>query len=372
MGVTVVVGGQYGSEGKGKTTSLLARDRGPRSAVVRCGGPNSGHIVLEHGRQHRFRLLPSGTVYRRRGFLAPAAVIDVELLRAEIDAFDVTPELLTIDPFSVVVSEGMRVRERDLVSSISSTGSGTGAATAAKCLRAPDAQLVKDRLAQDPWLAPFVGDVRRRLHDLVSDGYSLIVEGTQGFGLSLHHSRMYPNTTSKDTSAAQFVMEAGLSPRQVDEIIMVVRTHPIRVAGAQAGPLLNEITWDQVREESGCPHELAEFTTVTRKRRRVARFDLGLVLDACEVNRPTSLVVHGLDYLGWENLGVTEAQNLNGRAKSFLAMLRAATGVPIKYAFTGRENSAVVADVEAHLDGGNHLFAPDRQGAGNTSAAPAE
>ena len=349
MSVTVVVGGQFGSEGKGKTVSLMARDRGEACAVVRCGGPNSGHIVLEHGREFRFRLLPAGTVYGRRGFLAPAAVIDLSVLRSEIEAFSVTPDRLNVDPYSVVISEGMRISERWLIDSIGSTGSGTGAATASKCLRSPETRLIKDVVSDHPWLGPFVREVRPELHRLISRGRPVIVEGTQGFGLSLHHSRMFPHTTSKDTTAAQFVMEAGLSPLQVDEVIVVVRTFPIRVAGEQAGPLRNEISWKQLQEESGSPEELAEFTTVTRKLRRVGRFDLDLVKDACEVNRPTGLVVHGLDYLGWENHGVTRFCDLNEKAKHFLRDLRSAVRVPVVYAFTGRENSCVVSDVEAFL-----------------------
>ena len=83
MGITVVVGGQFGSEGKGKTTSLLAREFGEKCAVVRCGGPNSGHITYEHGKEYCLRLLPSGVVYGRRLFLAPAAVVDVKVLYDE-------------------------------------------------------------------------------------------------------------------------------------------------------------------------------------------------------------------------------------------------------------------------------------------------
>ncbi len=347
--VTVVVGGQFGSEGKGKTVSLLARALGERCAVVRCGGPNSGHIVIDRDREYRFRLLPAGIAYRRRGFLAPAAVIDVSVLRTEIETFDVGPDLIGVDPFSVVISDDMKREELRLMDGISSTGSGTGAATAAKCLRRADVQLVKDVIEEHQWLRPLVTDVRSELQRLIEAGHRIIIEGTQGFGLSLHHSRMFPHTTSKDTTAAQFVMEAGLSPLQVNEVILVVRTFPIRVSGQQAGPLPDEITWEQVREESGAPHDLAEVTTVTQKVRRVARFDLDLVKDACEANRPTGLVVHGLDYLGWENHGVTQFNRLNAKARRFLSDLRVAVRVPIIYAFTGRDNAAVVRDVEPSL-----------------------
>jgi adenylosuccinate synthase len=342
MNVTIVVGGQFGSEGKGKTTSLLAYDYGEDCAVVRGGGPNSGHIVHEHGCQFCFQLLPAGIVYRRRGFLAPAAVVDLQVLRCELRKYEVPPHLFAVDPFSVVVTEQHKKEERTLCTTISSTGSGTGAATAAKVMRTAKTRLIKDVLSDNPWLTPYVRDVRSEVSDLIDQGFRIIVEGTQGFGLSLHHSRRFPQTTSKDTSAAQFAMETGLSPLLVDEVIMVIRTFPIRVAGAQSGTLLDEISWDQVRRESGYPYEISEYTTVTQKIRRVGRFDLSLIMDACQVNRPTKIVVHGLDYLNYINLGVTEYSSLSQNAKDFLRMVTDATGVPVAYAFTGKENDAAV------------------------------
>lgn len=354
MSITVVVGGQFGSEGKGKTTSLLARDFGEKCAVVRCGGPNSGHITYEHGREYSLRLLPSGVVYDRRLFLAPAAIIDLDILQDEIKQFEVSPEKLTIDPFSVVITPEMIKKEKTITKSISSTGSGTGAATAAKTMRTKDTLLVKDILADNKWLTPYVRDVRFVLNHLIDKGYRIILEGTQGFGLSLHHSRMFPKTTSKDTTAAQFVMEAGLSPLLVDQVIMVIRTFPIRVAGKQSGPLKNEITWEQLRKESGYPYDITERTTVTNRVRRVARFDMDLVLDACSVNSPTYLVVHGLDYLDFDNLGVTKFSDLSQNAKMFLDMLQSTTGVPLKYTFTGKPNTHVV-NLATEIDSSYHI-----------------
>jgi len=272
----------------------------------------------------------------------------LEVLRFEIEKFGVKPELLSVDPFSVVITPEMKKTEKELTHSISSTGSGTGAATASKTMRRPETSLVKDILVENQWLNPYVQDVKSEIHDLLDNGYRIILEGTQGFALSLHHSRMFPKTTSKDTTAAQFVMEAGLSPLLVDQVVMVIRTFPVRVFGKQSGPMKNEITWDLLRQESGYPYDITELTTVTRKVRRVARFDMQLVLDSCRVNRPTDLVVHGLDYLDYRNLGVYRYSELTTNAKEFLAMVQNATGAPIRYAFTGKDNRAVV-DLERDL-----------------------
>lgn len=349
MSVTVVIGGQFGSEGKGKTTSLLARDFGEKCAVVRSGGPNSGHMTYEHGREYCLRLIPSGVVYGHRLFLAPAAVVDLEVLRFEIKEYGVSPDQLSVDPFSVIITAQMKKAEKELTQSISSTGSGTGVATAYKAMRKSDTKLVKDVLSDNTWLKPYVRGVINEIQDLIDHGYHIILEGTQGFGLSLHHSRMFPKTTSKDTTAAQFVMEAGLSPLLIDQVVMVIRSFPIRVYGKQSGPLKNEITWDLLRQESGYPCDITERTTVTRKVRRVARFDMQLVLDACRVNRPTHLVIHGLDYLDYRNLGITKFSDLTKNAKIFLHRIQETTGIPLKYAFTGKPNDCVV-ELEKDLE----------------------
>jgi adenylosuccinate synthase len=101
-----------------------------------------------------------------------------------------------------------------------------------------------------PWLRKLLTDVSTEINDGLDQRRNVLIEGTQGFGLSLYHSDHYPKTTSRDTSAAGFLSEVGVSPRLVTDIVVVFRTFPIRVAGAQAGPLGDEITWEQIRAES--------------------------------------------------------------------------------------------------------------------------
>jgi adenylosuccinate synthase len=124
----------------------------------------------------------------------------------------------------------------------------------------------------------------------------LILEGTQGFGLSLLHSDSYPYVTSRDTTAGTFVAEAGLSPMDVDEVVLVIRAHPIRVGG-NSGPLPNEIDWPTVTREGGQSMPIIEHTSVTRTVRRVARFDPTVVRDAITVNSPTHIALNHLDYI---------------------------------------------------------------------------
>jgi adenylosuccinate synthase len=172
------------------------------------------------------------------------------------------------------------------------------------------------------------------LHEVIDDGGHVIVEGTQGFGLSLLHGAAYPFVTSRDTTAAGFAMEVGLSPRLIDDIVLVVRTFPIRVGGP-SGPLSHETTWEEVGTLSGAPMVLPEYTSVTKRLRRVAHFDMNAVKLACNYNRPTSLAVMGLDRIDYANTGITEMASLTPRAARFLEELEFATGVPVEFGGTG-------------------------------------
>ena len=220
--------------------------------------------------------------------------------------------------------EGLHIR-------ISSTLSGTGSATAKKILRTPNVKLAKDI----PELSPFLADVSKEINEALDDGGKVLLEGTQGFGLSLHHSLNYPKTTSRDTTASGFLSEVGVSPFFVKDIILVVRTFPIRVAGEQAGNLENEITWTDIQKESGYPFELGEFTSVTKLQRRVGRFEEDVVRRAVLINRPTKIAVHGLDYISYEDFGKTEMNDLSWESINFLKNLFVIGKTKIDYLFTG-------------------------------------
>lgn len=145
-------------------------------------------------------------------------------------------------------------------------------------------------------LQPFLENTTAVARSLLDARKRVVVEGTQGFGLSLLQGGYWPKATSRDTTAAGFLAEAGLSPFDVDDVTMVIRCHPIRVAG-DSGPLPNETTWDQIAHEAGLPLDYREYTTVTGKVRRVARFDPGLVCHAIATNNPNRIVLNHLDYV---------------------------------------------------------------------------
>jgi adenylosuccinate synthase len=332
MPATIVVGGQFGSEGKGKVVALLA-SRVESPWLVRCGGPNSGHTVTIQGHDVILRQIPSCTEPSRATFLLSAGcAIDQPVLLRELDLLGIPRDRIIVDPRAVIVTDQDRENEKRDLKDIASTCSGTGSAMARRRLRAGNVMLAGDsdvitKRCRIQTIAPL-------LHEQLDLGSEVIVEGSQGFALSLLHGDKYPFVTSRDTTASGFASEVGLAPKLIDKVVVVVRTYPIRVGGP-SGPFENEISWARICELSGAPEVFPEFTSVTRKLRRVAHFDMNAVKRACDYNCPTSLAVMGLDRLDYKNHGITQPNLLSELAKRFLNELEHATGVPVEFGGTG-------------------------------------
>ena len=338
MSLWIVVGGQYGSEGKGKVSAFITK-RENIDVCVRCGGPNSGHsLVEETGKTVVLRQLPTGFVSPRTRLLIPAgALVDPCILKQEIEVLRLQPGRIGIDRKCVIIEERDRENERrlGLRERLSSTLCGVGSAQSRRVLRDEDIRLARDVSREYPWISKYLTDVSDEVNTGLDSEKKVLIEGTQGFGLSLYHSEHYPKTTSRDTTAGGFISEVGVSPRLVTEIIVVFRTFPIRVAGEQAGPLKGEITWDQLQSESGYPHSIEERTTVTNKVRRVARFDFELAKRAVQINRPTRIALNGLDYVDHNNLGAKTHSALSNQGLSFTNDLEAHLDMPISYIGVG-------------------------------------
>jgi len=332
MPATIVVGGQYGSEGKGKVVALLA-SRSNSPWLVRCGGPNSGHTVTIDGEDVILRQVPCCIDPPKATFcIAAGCAIDEEVLLRELDLLKIDRQRIIVDPRAVIVTEQDREAERRELKAIASTCSGTGAASVRRMSRRTDVSLARgssaliDRCRVET-VAPF-------LHSALDDGGDVVVEGTQGFALSLLHGPDYPFVTSRDTTAAGFAMEVGLSPLIISNVVMVIRTFPIRVGGP-SGPFDEEISWEEIARVSGAPQAHPEYTSVTNRLRRVARFNMAAVKLACSYNRPTALAVMGIDRIDYANTGATEVERLTRNARTFLDELELVTGVPVQFAGTG-------------------------------------
>ncbi|QWG13408.1 adenylosuccinate synthetase [Bradyrhizobium sediminis] len=295
MPISVVVGGQFGSEGKGKVAFEIARKQNA-AIVVRVGGTNSGHTAVdEAGRTWALRQLPASILARQTMAILPAgAIIDPEILRKELDELKLDANRILVSPYATIIAPEDKQAERHsgLISQIGSTGSGTGAALIRRMGRQQNVVLAKDH----PAIAPFIGDTDTVMREALNQNRWIVIEGSQGFGLSILHGGFYPKATSRDTTAGTFLGEAGLSPRDVGQITLVIRTFPIRVSG-DSGPLRNETSWTEVAKTAGLPEDYCELTTATRKVRRVGTFDADLVKRAITINNPTHIVLNHFDYI---------------------------------------------------------------------------
>ncbi len=350
MPVTVVVGGQFGSEGKGKVVHEFAR-RHASSIAVRVGGSNSGHTVIDSsGRARRFRTLPTASILPGTiSVIAAGSYIDPSVLLKEVTESKLDPSRLLIDPNAVLITDEHKQAEQKsgLRETIGSTLSGTGAAVISRLLRKGTVKFA----GHDDRLKPFIQNTRQFLRDRLKRGERIIVEGTQGFGLSPLHSADYPNVTSRDTTAAGFLSEAGLSPLDVDEVVMVLRAFPIRVAG-NSGPLPNETDWETIARDSGYESDLTERTTVTDMVRRVARFDATVVRAAIEANNPSHIVLNHLDYV---DSSCRTTHCLSHKAEQFVNSVEREIGASINFIGFGpsgivpRIHRSNASDSPAHI-----------------------
>jgi len=363
VSVWVVVGGQYGSEGKGKISAFITVNE-QIDICVRCGGPNSGHcFVGEDGAMKVLRQIPTGYIRPEARLLVPSGgLIDLQVLKKELDFLALGPSRVGIDRRAMIIEDRDRTAETQLGlrERLSSTLCGVGSAVARRALRGGDVTLAECASKQATWLGPYLVDAAAEINRGIDQKKKILIEGTQGFGLSLYHSDAYPKTTSRDTSAAGCISECGISPLAVTHVVLVLRTFPIRVAGQQAGPMFEEIDWETVRRESGYPYPVAEYTTVTGKLRRVGRFDFELAKRAVEINRPTQIALNFLDYIAFQD---HMARCLGDCSRTTLETVRQVEeqlGIAVRYAGVGPRVDATFDTGEQHCritaDRGSHEF----------------
>jgi adenylosuccinate synthase len=338
--VDVIVGGQYGSEGKGNICAHIAKDY---DALMRIGGPNAGHKVFHP--KYKFVQLPSGTGNNDDALILIGAGSTLNLAQVLMEIRDkkLTKERLTIDGQAMVIDD-QDMRDEDSLEGIGSTRQGVGVASARKILnRSKQIYGPKVRLARDvEQLEEFVGDVRAVLDRLFRGGKKVLLEGTQGTLLSIHHG-FYPHVTSRETSVAGCLADAGIAPSRVRKVIMVVRTYPIRVGHGKkdeqgkvghSGWMGREIEFDVIAERSGLPLDQilnTEKGSVSKKPRRVAEFDWGQIARAAALNGATEIAVTFADYLGAANAEATTKDGLNDDAKAFIGRLEAVTGAKVTF-----------------------------------------
>nr|QNO53106.1 adenylosuccinate synthetase [Methanosarcinales archaeon ANME-1 ERB6] len=330
MPATILVGGFFGDEGKGKIIAYLAKHDKP-SVVARGGvGPNAGHTVEVEGKKYGLRMVPSGFVYESARLLVGAGVlVDPEVFKREVSSFGLKGRIGVDWRCGIIEKKHIEEDKSDayLKGKIGSTGSGCGPANAARASR--KAKQAKD----EKELAEFLCDVPLEVNEALDQGKGVLVEGTQGFGISLLYGT-YPFVTSKDTTASQMATDVGIGPTRVDEVIVVFKSFPTRVG---EGPFET-----QMKEEKANALHIVEYGTVTGRKRRIGEWDAKMAAYSAMINGATMVALSGVDRLDPACRGVREYKELSKEVKDFVAKVEHDTRVQVKLISTGPELSEIV------------------------------
>jgi adenylosuccinate synthase len=347
---TVIVGAQWGDEGKGKIVDLLAQHA---DLVCRYqGGPNAGHTIIVDGETFKLRNMPSGILAGKKSVIGAGCVVDPEVLVQELDDLEArgvaTEGLVHISgnahlimPWHVAIDQASERRLGRL--QIGTTRRGIGPAYADKAARLGirvqdvlDEKILRQKLetalaeknvglervygaeplALDdvvqrldrvtPRLAPFIADTSLLVDTALRNGRYVLFEGAQGTLLDLDHGT-YPFVTSSNPVASAAATGTGIGPNRIDAVIGVAKAYVTRVG---EGPFPTEIEGadqERVRELGG------EFGTVTGRERRCGWLDLVALRYAVRVNGFTSLALTKLDVLSaFDELPVCVAYRIRG------------------------------------------------------------
>ncbi len=286
--VDVIAGGQGGDEGKGKIAAYLAINDGYHYCV-KVGGPNAGHTVFLKGKPIALRSIPAGFVNPKTKLVLPSgSYIIIDWLLKEIKETGVENRLI-IDPYCVVITEEQQKEERantHLMGNIGSVGTGLGIAIRDRVER-KEIKFAKDY----PELKKYIKPVSEILVNEIKKGKKVLIEGTQGFKLSLFHGE-YPFTTSRDTTASTFLAETGLGPKYVKDVYLVLKPYVSRVG---PGPLEKEIK--DLKELEKYHTEGREVGSVSKRLRRIGEFEFENVKKAIMVNSATKIALTHFDLI---------------------------------------------------------------------------
>lgn len=378
MSSVVVVGTQWGDEGKGKIVDLLTRYA---DYVVRFqGGNNAGHTLVVEGRKFVFHIIPSGILYTdKKCMIGNGVIIDPAVLLSEMDklkeqGLEVTPERLMISerahlimPYHGALDQA-KESALDPSKKIGTTGRGIGPCYMDKVgrigIKAGDLQndqLFREKLQAaveeknfllvnkyscapvdfetvyrayreyGEKLHDYLGNVSLELDKARKDNKNILFEGAQGTHLDIDHGT-YPYVTSSNTIAGNACAGSGFGPAHIDAVVGIMKAYTTRVG---AGPFPSELfdeTGNQLQEK-GC-----EFGATTGRRRRCGWLDAVVVGDAVRLNGLTGLAITKLDVLsGQETVKIATAYELAGETLTEMPSdnQRAAAAVPVYESLQG-------------------------------------
>ncbi len=357
MSNIVVVGTQWGDEGKGKVVDLMTAKA---DLVVRYqGGANAGHTLVVDGQQFIFHIIPSGILYEgKKCLIGNGLVVDPEVLLQEIDklakvGIAVDPERLSLSDKAHLIMPYHRAidvaREAAMGGKkIGTTGRGIGPCYEDKVARVgiravdlTDPEVFEEKLKANlkeknfyltkllgaeslevspilesylrmaERLAPYITDVSIEMDNTLKAGGRILFEGAQGTHLDVDHGT-YPFVTSSNPVAGNACAGTGIGPNQLHHILGIVKAYTTRVG---AGPFATELT-DRIGEH--IQEKGKEFGATTGRRRRCGWLDLVVVRDSARLNGLNSLAITKLDVLtGLDELNICVGYDLNGKELNY-------------------------------------------------------
>lgn len=347
----IVLGAQYGSEGKGEVVAELTRLLKPK-CVVRIGGPQAGHSVTQRRNdggvmKHQMRQVPCGFLDPEVELhIAPGSEVQFSVLENELSRLSSLgmERKVMIDARATVLNEAHISMEVDdaIVMKTGSTFKGVGRCRAERLMRRHAGTVGKleglERM-EGRWFEVVHGGhgaipprwLNEKVVEKASYETDSIIETAQGYGLSNVNANTFPYCTSCEVNPAAALSACALPSRLRHGVLAVVRTHPIRIAG-DSGPLLQETSWSELGVEP-------EQTTVTRKTRRVGKMEFD-ALEAMKVAcRPDAIVVTFMDYVQKDLAGMDDInevrEKLDGKTAGFLGEVSTACGAKVVGLGTG-------------------------------------
>jgi adenylosuccinate synthase len=325
MPCTVIVGAFWGDEGKGKIISYLAL-KDNLDFCVRTGSVNAAHTIWYEGKKYALHMVPAAFINpKTRLLIAAGANVHIPTFFAEMEQTQVPKNRVGIDQnASIIEQKHADIDKASAVNKgIGTTGRGVGPAIEERVRRT--ALLAKDA----PEIKDFIADQVQEVNDGLDAGKSVVLEGTQGFMLSLFLSGGYPYVTSRDTGASAIASEAGVGPTRVDDVMIVFKSFITRVG---AGPLPGEIT-----KEEALAKGWFEVAAGTGRDRRSAPFNFELAKKTAKINGATQAALTKLDCIYPSCKGVRRFDDLSADAKAFVKEVEVKTGVPVTIIGTGPE-----------------------------------
>ncbi len=367
--VYAIIDGQAGSCGKGKVIGQFALDHDVDVAIANCL-PNAGHTVVKDGKQRVFHNIPVSAInLDTKLFIGAGSAIDMNVLAKEYAENEdiLRNREIIVHPLVPLIEERHILKEQQNIRS-GSTFKGGGACLAEKIMRYSELKFFKE----------FENiKVRENYHEILlkslKEARKVLLEGSQGCDLDLNHSRHYPYVTSRSVGVSQMLSDSGISPKSLQQVIMVIRPFPIRISNTTniqkkiySGDYGNsqELSWEKINiaayfeqyptvvlegqlddQANLLIHDFTELTTVTKQKRRVFDIDINQLKQNIAINTPDYIYLNFFQHLGLEYAdmqGHFDELYIHKHAREYVNWLEEELAVPIDYLGTGADYKAYV------------------------------